>query len=319
MSAGESGRLGDRWDTLPQPGFGEALLLLMVMFAATAAALIALLVGRREAELDIVLLGAVELLGLLFGLVAGLRISRTTWREAFLLRSVRAWMLPVTILLACAAAIAGSALEAGMARVVPVPDLVMVEMARLLYAPDTAAWFRVVLMVVVVIPLGEELFFRGLLLRGFLLRYGQRQALVLTALLFAIVHLNPWGLLSIFLVGLLLGWLVLRTGSLLSAWLVHAIYNFAAVLALNSALDGPPTSENLGAVTAGPLDSPVALVVSVAVLLLGLGLLAARGQRTAPWTCAEPVGSPSRDSAPALSSDAPDDARADWTGRVPEP
>ncbi len=310
MSAGGSGRLNGHRDALPQPGFGEALLLLMVMFTATGAGLIALLVGRREAELDIALLGAVELLALLFGLVAGLRISRTTWREAFLPRSVAVWMLPVTLLVAGGAAIAGSALEGLITRMVPVPDLVAVEMARLLYAADTAAWIWVVLMVVVAIPLGEELFFRGLLLRGFLLRYGERQALILTSLLFAIVHLNPWGLPSIFLMGLLLGWLVLRTGSIWSAWLVHAVYNLASVLALNAALDGPPSVESLAAVTAGPLDSPLALAVAGAAILLGLGLLAAHGRRAAPWVPEPASGAPPWDPAP-------DPARPDWTDRAP--
>jgi membrane protease YdiL (CAAX protease family) len=300
MTAGEPGQLGDRRGALPQPGFGEGVLLLIVMFAASAIALAAVLLGRRDTDLDVLLLGAVEVLGLLFGLVVGLRISRATWRETFLLKPVRGWMLLITILLTCAASIVAGALESTAGRVVRVPDLMAVEMARMLYAPDAAAWVRVVLTMAVVVPLGEELFFRGLLLRGFLLRYGPRAALVLTALLFAIVHLNPWALPSIFLVGLLLGWLVLRTGSLWCAWLAHGIYNLAAVVALNTALNGPPTVENLGAVAAGPLDGPVALAVALAALLLGLGLLAAHGRREAPWTLAHPLHDLSRDwTAPA--------------------
>jgi uncharacterized protein len=298
VSVGASEQSADRGDTappgwrppeLPQPGFGEAVLLLLVTLAACTVALVAILLGRRDLELDILLLGAVEVLGLLFGLVAGLRISRVSWREAFLPRPVRGWMLLVTAVLACAASIVAGALESLANHLVPMPDLVAVEMARLLYAEDTMGWVRVVLTVAVVIPLGEELFFRGLLLRGFVLRYGERPALVLTALLFAFVHLNPWGLLSIFLVGMLLGWLVLRTGSLWCAWLAHGVYNFTAVLGFNAALDGPPTAGNLNAVTSGPLDSPAAFAAAAVAVVLGVALLAAHGQRRAPWPREDPL------------------------------
>ncbi len=268
---------------LPQPGFGEAILLLVVMFAASALALVVMLLGGRGAELDIALLGIVEILSLTLGLTVGLRIARVSWREAFLPRPVAAWIVLLTIPLTCAAALLANALDSAIGLLVPVPDDIAVEMARLFYADGTAGWVRVVLTAAVLIPVGEELFFRGLLLRGFLLRYGRRSALLLTAILFAVVHFNPWSLLSIFLVGLLLGWLVLRTGSLCCACLAHGVYNLVAVVALNTSLDGPPSPETLVAATGGPLDSPGWIAPAAAVLLLGLWLLHRCGPRAEPW------------------------------------
>ncbi len=274
---------GDDPHREPQPGFGEALLLLIVMFAASAVAFVAILIGRRDAELDIVLLGLVEVLGLLFGLLVGVRISRVPWREIFLLRSHPAWLLLVTAPLAIAAAVASGLLEAFMSWWLPVPEFVVIEMARLLYADSPLDWVRLVLAAVVVIPLGEELFFRGLLLRGFLLRYGPRTALVLTSLLFAVVHFNPWGLPGIFLVGILLGWLVLRSGSLWPACLGHALYNLTAILALNASLPGPPDAETLEAVVPTTLDSPLAAVLALVMVALLIRLIAVHGRRTLPW------------------------------------
>lgn len=284
---------------LPQPSFSEAVLLLMLMFAASALALVVMLLGGRGAELDIVLLGIIEILSLSVGLLVGLRISRVSWREAFLPRRVPAWMPLLTIPLTCAMAVIANALDGWISLLLPVPDAIAVEMARLFYAGDAAAWLRVSLTAAVLIPVGEELFFRGLLLRGFLGRYGRMNALLLTALLFAIVHLNPWGLLSIFLVGLFLGWLVLRTGSLWCACLAHGVYNLMAVLVLNLSLDGPPTPETMRNASAGPLDSPTALAIAAAVVMLGLALLDRHGQRAQPWAPGPDASAPTGWTAPA--------------------
>jgi membrane protease YdiL (CAAX protease family) len=299
MSAGDGDRAGDGtvhtegWQgagPLARPGFGEAILLLLMMFVAAAVALVAILLGRRDTELDIVLLGAVEVLGLLFALVVGLRIARVPWHEPLALRPVPLWMLLAVVPLTGAASVVSSEIEAWMAALVPVPPTVAVEMARLLYADDAASWVRVVLAVAVVIPVGEELFFRGLLLRGFLLRYGPGPALVLTAALFALVHLNPWGLVSIFLVGILLGWLVLRTGSLWPACLAHGLYNFAAVVSLNTSLDAPPSAAALDELLPRPFASPLLLAGAVVVIGLLMRLLADRSRRGAPW--GPPTGQP---------------------------
>ena len=78
------------------------------------------------------------------------------------------------------------------------------------------------------VPLCEELFFRGYLLQV-LAPYGRRAAVLATALLFALSHVGR-GMLSFALLGVLLAALTLRTGSLLAPLLVHGAYNGAVVL-----------------------------------------------------------------------------------------
>src|SRR5687767_6494013 len=84
---------------------------------------------------------------------------------------------------------------------------------------------------VFVAPLTEELFFRGLALRAFLRRYSVGTAIVLSALLFALGHANPWQFASAAVGGLLLGWLYWRTGSLVPCFLAHASFNGLSVVA----------------------------------------------------------------------------------------
>jgi membrane protease YdiL (CAAX protease family) len=91
---------------------------------------------------------------------------------------------------------------------------------------------------VVFAPLLEELVFRGLL-QNFLLGIVRFPivAVVLTSLAFAAVH-HPWQMRPpIFVLSLCLGWTYIRTGSLVTAMLLHALFNgiqFALFLTLVS-------------------------------------------------------------------------------------
>ena len=76
-----------------------------------------------------------------------------------------------------------------------------------------------------VIPaLCEELLFRGVICRS-LMNYGSRTAILISAVLFALMHTNVGQLIYGFAAGLLLGWIYVKTGSLRFAVLLHFINN----------------------------------------------------------------------------------------------
>jgi membrane protease YdiL (CAAX protease family) len=81
------------------------------------------------------------------------------------------------------------------------------------------------LAVVVLGPITEEFLFRGVILQGFLRNYGRRKAVIVSALLFALFHLNPWQFPVAFLLGIVLGWWLAVTGSLLPCLFGHALAN----------------------------------------------------------------------------------------------
>lgn len=74
-------------------------------------------------------------------------------------------------------------------------------------------------------PFVEEFMFRRVLLDR-TRAYGEKNALIFSALLFAFYHLNVYQFFYAFFIGLLLGYLYLRTGRLLAVWCVHAAVNF---------------------------------------------------------------------------------------------
>ena len=84
------------------------------------------------------------------------------------------------------------------------------------------------LLAVVVGPLTEEIIFRGVILRGLLGRYRRWTAIIVSAVLFALMHGNPVQLPVALGLGLVLGWVYVRTRSLGLCFLGHALNNALA-------------------------------------------------------------------------------------------
>lgn len=87
-----------------------------------------------------------------------------------------------------------------------------------------ATW-REILASVVTAPIVEETIFRGMLLNGFLKHYSIKKSILLSALLFGIIHLNPWQFVTAFSVGIMLGWWYTKTGSVIPTIFGHALFN----------------------------------------------------------------------------------------------
>ena len=65
-------------------------------------------------------------------------------------------------------------------------------------------------------PFTEEMVFRGAILRKLLDSYSPWKAIALSAFFFSLIHMNPVQMPHAFLIGLLLGWMYWRTGSIFS-------------------------------------------------------------------------------------------------------
>jgi membrane protease YdiL (CAAX protease family) len=74
----------------------------------------------------------------------------------------------------------------------------------------------------------EEVFFRGILLRRFCGVYSERKAILLSAVLFGLMHLNPWQAMYAFISGLFLGWVYRRFKTIWPCMLLHAYNNILA-------------------------------------------------------------------------------------------
>ena len=81
-------------------------------------------------------------------------------------------------------------------------------------------------------PIAEELVFRGAILKS-LLRSDKLSpwfAIIISAMLFSLIHMNPTQMPHAFVIGILLGWMYWRTGSILPGIAYHWANNSAAYL-----------------------------------------------------------------------------------------
>jgi uncharacterized protein len=108
-------------------------------------------------------------------------------------------------------------------RILPPPGWFMELFARL-FDSDLGVWGGI-LRIVIIAPIVEEIIFRGLIMSGFSRIYHPAFAIFFSALLFALFHLNPWQFAAAFSLGLVLGWIRIRTGSVLACIAGHATHN----------------------------------------------------------------------------------------------
>lgn len=78
-------------------------------------------------------------------------------------------------------------------------------------------------------PVLEELVFRKAVIDA-TRRYGEKTALVLSALIFGLIHMNIYQLFYAFAIGLVLGLVYLRTGKIIYSMLIHFTINMLSVL-----------------------------------------------------------------------------------------
>ena len=81
-------------------------------------------------------------------------------------------------------------------------------------------------------PVIEEILMRDYLLNGLSSSYGSIIALLVSSLLFALLHFNMVQTLSAFICGVILGLLYLQTGSIFCCMLTHAGYNLISYITM---------------------------------------------------------------------------------------
>ena len=83
-----------------------------------------------------------------------------------------------------------------------------------------------------VVPFAEELYFRGVLYNWMRDRWGIWPAILMSSLIFGIVHGEIAIAISAFILGILIAWAYERSGSLWTAIMIHAINNGVKILML---------------------------------------------------------------------------------------
>ena len=94
----------------------------------------------------------------------------------------------------------------------------------------TSGYFAIAMLA----PLAEEIVFRGAIIRALLnWRDNRWLAIIISALFFSAIHMNPAQMPSAFVIGCLLGWIFVRTNSIALCCILHWINNSSAYVIAN--------------------------------------------------------------------------------------
>lgn len=102
-------------------------------------------------------------------------------------------------------------------------------------APDGFSWFGLVSMVLLgglLIPFAEELYFRGVLYVWLSDRWGTWMGIIVSSLIFGIVHGELSVGVAAFFMGLVLAWVFERSESIWPGVMIHAINNSVKIILL---------------------------------------------------------------------------------------
>jgi membrane protease YdiL (CAAX protease family) len=255
----------ERAEGRPYPGIWQAIGLLALFVLLQIA--VSFLLAPFQGVMDLAaMVGVGNVVACLLVLQWGFQRARRPFREVFPLSAFPALALVPLILVVAGLGIILSEIDNLTRWALPMPDLVERAFREL-----AEGGLPALITLVVVAPLTEEPLCRGLILGGFLRRYSATQAVLASAVLFALVHLNPYQLASAFVLGILLGWLFLKTASLLPCLFVHALHNAGGWIAADVLrLDVPGFTGSPD----GPVEFQPLWFDLLGLLLVGIGLLA---------------------------------------------
>ena len=101
---------------------------------------------------------------------------------------------------------------------------------EMLYDTDRPKLLLILTVLVTIVgPIAEELFFRGFAYPVFRRKMGVRNAILLVSVIFAMLHMNIISFFPILALGILLAYLYEKTGSLIPSITVHVVHNTAVV------------------------------------------------------------------------------------------
>jgi membrane protease YdiL (CAAX protease family) len=149
-----------------------------------------------------------------------IRKGRVALKDIVVLRSFNIWLLFPIALTLSGLGILGSEMDNLLNYLIKEPAFFREIMEELFSDP-----LEYLAIAVLLAPVAEEIFYRGIIVRGFSLNYTTRKTIYASAILFALVHINPWQIPSAFIGGLILAWIFLETGSLWPCIYAHAFYN----------------------------------------------------------------------------------------------
>lgn len=252
------------------PNIKQSVILLILIFiiqTVVSFVLIMLLTAFNKRQDPVLITGFVNLVVIGFFIFHSLKYFNNDFIECYSFRKFPTSYLLIGIVLIAGLSIIVSEIDNFTRIVLPMPESIMNIFTSLIESPSGV--FASILTLSIVAPLTEELLFRGLFLGSFLTRMSKKKAVVLSSLLFALFHMNPWQFFGPFIIGILFSYLYLLTKSIVPGIILHSLINFLPILVIRILkLSIKGYSTNLSTVEFQPL-----WFNSIGLALIGISIL----------------------------------------------
>ena len=205
--------------TYPNIKDGFLLILGLLFFSLISGLLFGSLLGQSH-PLSMPLMYGTPILIVIF-LVA----SRSGFTANQILRPQKSINL-ISILLIIVVVLCGILILDPIVNLIPMPDFVR-EMFEKMLQRNIGNFIAIVILA----PVLEEILCRGILLKNYIKIYDARKAIIWSAIIFGVMHLNPWQFIGASTLGLFIGWVYYRTQNVWICIFIHFLNNGLAFAA----------------------------------------------------------------------------------------
>jgi uncharacterized protein len=165
-----------------------------------------------------------------FIFIYGFRKAQSKFKEIFALKAFNPLIIiPIIILFPGLQFLIGL-LNIAIEKVIPSPPWFW-ELFEKIFNNRFGFWGSF-LKVAIIAPIIEETLFRGIIMHGLMKNYKSWYAILISAILFSLFHLNPWQMSYTFFLGLFIGWIMTLTHSLPLCIITHSINNIIVLLSI---------------------------------------------------------------------------------------
>ena len=145
--------------------------------------------------------------------------------DSLRLNIVSSEIIYATVFISIGAMILSDEINILVGMVIPIPDSFL-QIEALLKPENPFSFALLIITIVIIAPIGEELLFRGFLQNSLEKIWNDvTRAILFSSLFFAVIHFNPFWIIQIYFLGVLLGFLAWKTNSIIPCIIFHVIIN----------------------------------------------------------------------------------------------
>jgi sodium transport system permease protein len=156
-----------------------------------------------------------------------LRIIKADYKQVLRLNPTKAVNFLIVPFIAVSGAIIVTMIGQLINMIYPFPSEYLKQLESIMKMPDLKLW-QVYAIIAILPGICEELMFRGFIFR-FFENQGKWMAILISAILFAVFHLDPYRFIPVLLLGILLAWIMVKADSIYVSMFSHALNNALAL------------------------------------------------------------------------------------------